>query len=237
MSFPMYSMMPFDQHIDGGFGAMADSFMKAAEKLSDDEKKIFSNQHLPINFLYRHAIELYLKSIIIVIHRSLNIPYGTGSEPQILIIGNKKWKPIKNVHSIGDLYAYFEYLIFQNKPTIAKVAQTDWADIPTELKGAIKEIAQIDNGSTYFRYPLMDAQSDNQKSSWKETPYETLIKSISTEAKPVKAFLGVNDWDEVISIYKFDHEPLNQVSQALKIAAEILSGAHLGIRTELANGI
>lgn len=57
-----YLCTPLDQHFDNGFGAVADSFKEAADSLVQSTAEAqFLNSHLPISFLYRHAIELYLK--------------------------------------------------------------------------------------------------------------------------------------------------------------------------------
>lgn len=230
-------MTPLDTHIDGGFGAMADSFMKAAQNLFQDEDKSFSNKHLPTNFLYRHAIELYLKSIIIVVHSSLGLAYGPHSEPHIFLIRSNKWKSITTVHSIKDLYQYFEDLMSQNKQAITDITHNNWADIPSKLKDAIADVAQVDDTSTYFRYPSMeDAQANNHKSAWQETSFVENNKSNTAKDKPIKVFVEVSDQGEVEHIYKFNFDPIKQISESVQTAAAILEGAHLGLRVELANG-
>ena len=96
-----YMMLPLDRHFDSGFGAVADSFKDAADTLdSTRENTPTLNDHLPISYLYRHAIELYLKSAIIIFHRKLNIPYGdtpASGEPKIL--DGAKWKPMYQICS------------------------------------------------------------------------------------------------------------------------------------------
>jgi hypothetical protein len=234
MSYLNYTFLPLNAHIDGGFGAIADSFMKAANNLDQNDGKTFSNSHLPINFLYRHAIELYLKSIIIVIHTSLNLSYGTKADPHILI--NEKWKPITTVHSIENLFEYFKSLVNQNKDRLSEICQTDWSDIPLELEESIKKVVQIDDTSIYFRYPSRDLSTNNKKSSWKQTSQKMLSSSIKKDAKPSKIFVEVNDQGNTAKIYQFEHEPLGQSSLAIQTAAEFLEGAHLGIRSDLAGG-
>lgn len=237
MTFPKYSITPLGTHIDGGFGAMADSFMKAAQNLSQDEDKSFSNKHLPTNFLYRHAIELYLKSIIIVVHSSLGLAYGPHSEPHILLIKSNNWCPITKVHSVKDLYQYFEALMSQNQQAIIDITHNNWADIPSELKDAIVDVAKVDDTSTYFRYPSMkDDQANNHKSAWQETRSVEINKSNTTKDRPIKVFVEVNDQDEVEHIYKFNFDPIEKISKSVQTAATILQGAHLGLRVELANG-
>ena len=88
-----YILTPLHTHIDFGFGATGDAFKEAADKLeaSLSERRGVFNEHLPINYLRRHAVELFLKSAIVIIHRRLNLPYGeeppTG-EPRALVEGN-----------------------------------------------------------------------------------------------------------------------------------------------------
>lgn len=80
-----YLLAPLDKHYDRGFGAVANSFMEAADDLQEDAATgaTFLNRHLPISFLYRHAIELFLKSGIIILHKRLRIPYGTEGDPEV----------------------------------------------------------------------------------------------------------------------------------------------------------
>ncbi|EHW8954897.1 hypothetical protein K3L19_004437, partial [Salmonella enterica] len=55
----MYLMMPLHMHIDYGFGATAEQFKKSADILSASES--VKDLGMPVNYLRRHAIELYLK--------------------------------------------------------------------------------------------------------------------------------------------------------------------------------
>jgi hypothetical protein len=66
-----YMLMPLEAHFDGGLGATGDAFEEAAKKLAESAAELpSSHPHLPINFLHRHAVELYLKSMIVVMHRA-----------------------------------------------------------------------------------------------------------------------------------------------------------------------
>ena len=75
-------LLPFDQHFDDGFHAVGRAFKESADRLatSGEENFSFSNSHLPINYLYRHSIELFLKSAILTIHRALQLRNGDGKE-------------------------------------------------------------------------------------------------------------------------------------------------------------
>lgn len=228
--------MPLNRHIDAGFGATGDAFHEAAETLLKD-KVNFLNSNLPINFLFRHAIELYFKSLIIVLHRRLQLPFGDKSSdgtPSICI--GEKWKPIHNVHSVNDLYQYFKKLIYDNKSQIQGIAKTDWSAIPKELDGWIEQIEKYDKTSTLFRYPVTHNQADDcEKSAWKEVSPDKLAASLNTNTK-TKSFLIVDDNNNVINAYQYDDAAMEQLHDALKRTADLLSGAHCGMRVELAGG-
>jgi hypothetical protein len=70
-----YLFMPLNQHIEDGFGATAEAFEQSAKLLSSSSDDVTYHYQIPLCFLYRHAIELYLKSAIVVLHRALAIPY------------------------------------------------------------------------------------------------------------------------------------------------------------------
>ena len=121
-----YLMTPLQSHFDMGFGGVASSFKHAADLVANPEANSSSiDSHLPASFLYRHAIELFLKSGIIIFHRKFNIPWGDGSasEPQVPIAG--KWRSMYSIHNLAPLYARFlalmqenaEFLLTQTKTT------------------------------------------------------------------------------------------------------------------------
>jgi hypothetical protein len=72
-----YVLMPLDAHYDSGFGAVAESFREAATTLRKAVPDPAFFGHLPQSFLFRHSVELFLKSEIIILHRKLRLPYGT----------------------------------------------------------------------------------------------------------------------------------------------------------------
>lgn len=60
-------------------------------------------------FLFRHAIELYLKSAIVILHRGLKIPYGDKPCDGVGHVEMEaKWRPIHKMHSVGVLWAYLK---------------------------------------------------------------------------------------------------------------------------------
>lgn len=71
-------LTPFDKHSDDGFGAMATAFRASAETLMAAEKDSVAHRELPTCFLLRHAAELFLKSALVVSHRSLTMSADKG---------------------------------------------------------------------------------------------------------------------------------------------------------------
>ncbi len=236
-----YMFLPLNEHVDGGLGATGDAFLEAAKSLSETktEKPNIFNVHLPLNFLYRHAIELYLKSIIVTLHRALRIPFGEqspNSEPMILV--NEKWQTIFRVHSVGTLFKYMVNLIIQNKETISSRARTDWSAVPSDLKEWIEIIEAADSSGTYFRYPsIKNPAEDAAKSSWKEESPGEIFSKMGPGEKYMKAFLLFDAEEELIGSYRYDDSLMTEeVSSVLRETAEMLSGAHAGIRAEIAGG-
>lgn len=59
-------------HLDFGFGITAETYYNSAKYMDEGRHKIQAFQliEMPINFLYRHSIELALKSLIIIFIRN-----------------------------------------------------------------------------------------------------------------------------------------------------------------------
>jgi hypothetical protein len=237
-----YAFTPLHRQFDDGFGAVGESFKEAADRLSSDRKDgnpAFLNSHLPINFLYRHAIELFLKGMIITLHRRLHLPSGDDPHtPEPLIPVSGKWKAIYQVHGIADLYEFFKSIVTQHVAAVRQIANTDWSDIPAELDEWITTIHDADDGSTFFRYPVTKNQEgDVAKSSVQEITLEETLASIRNGVKPAKVYIIVDDDnDNVIDMYQMTHEPMSHLSVALKGTVDLLSLAHFGLTAELVCG-
>ena len=75
-----YLLTPLHKHADLGFGGTADSCKHAADYLEANGAELAHfNGHLPINFLRRHAIELYFKSAIIHLSSGSEIVLRNGA--------------------------------------------------------------------------------------------------------------------------------------------------------------
>ncbi|MCX2814578.1 MULTISPECIES: hypothetical protein [unclassified Pseudomonas] len=233
----LYLFMPLDQHYDSGFGAVADSFKDAADSLNDPDKPLHFNSNLPVSFLYRHAIELYLKSAIITLHRKFAIPYGddpASGEPSVMV-GTKR-KPLYNVHGLGPLYAELRALLDQEAETLAKVSRTDWV-LPPELDGWIAAIEATDSSSTFFRYPITkDADLDVKKSTMQREDASKLIERMHEGGPPVRALMMVNDDYEVVDSFTHNDSSAKEILAILRETSELFYGLHAMISYKLAGG-
>lgn len=234
-----YLMAPLEAHYDDGFGATAEAFMRAAEDLAKREGPKAFFEHLPEGFLLRHAIELYLKSGIIVIHRRLKLPFGSNpytSEPMLLSAG--VWKPLNKTHGVGELYGYWKMLIITNEARLKALCKfpADWS-VPKDLDDWIATIENADPWSTYFRYPISrDAASDRKKSPYKEASLEDLFPADLPEEKKVRALIVKNENDEFVRAYALDESANKEVMEALRKAASMLNDFHAMMRIELTGG-
>ncbi|GBG15712.1 chromosomal replication initiator protein DnaA [Novimethylophilus kurashikiensis] len=232
----MFSLFtPLDKHLDNGFGAVADSFREAADILRTAEGGISPfHGHLPISYLYRHAIELYLKASIIIFHRHLRVPYGKNpyhGEPYVLVEG--LWKPMYNEHRISPLYNYLKFLLSDNQEYLAENTRTDWS-FPEGFDSLIENVHEIDSSSTYFRYPVTKAgDRDKEKSSAKQTTMEEVIAHAGLKKKPLKTMVVVSALDEVQRVFVHDNESSIELVSRLHEVAETLHGCHTALIGEL----
>lgn len=233
-----YLLMPLDQQFDLGFGMVGDSFKHAGDAvLSPQSESPNLNPHLPASFLYRHAIELFLKSGIIIFHRKFQLPFGDepfDGEPKVPV--NGKWKAIYTVHGLQDLYSYFRSLFASHASYLSQHTRTNWT-FPPELDKWIAEIEATDSTSTFFRYPITKhRKEDRNKSINKEGNFEDMLAGIGNASKPLKAFLVVNENDEVVKAFQYDSDLAKSMTETLRNAADQLYGCHAAMRGELTGG-
>lgn len=234
-----YLMAPLDAHYDNGFGAIAEAFLRAAEDLTkrEDPKTFF--EHLPEGFLLRHAIELYLKSGIIIMHRRLRLPFGPDANtPEPMLQAGGDWKPLYKSHGIADLYGYWKSLITTHEVQLRGLCKfpADWS-IPKELDDWMGLINKADPRSTYFRYPIShDPAIDKMKSPYKVTPVEGLFPADLPEGKKVHALIVKDEDDQLVQAYVLDESTNRDVLDALWKGARMLGDFHAMMRFELTGG-
>lgn len=225
----LWLLTPFDRHSDGGFGAIATAFRSSAEALMVAEKDSLHHRELPICFLLRHAAELFLKSTLVVSHRA----FAPNSQNYPAIQVNGKAKPLTNVHALGALYSGLVATLTENRIVLAQRARTNWLPTPPELDEAIATIDRMDARGVFFRYPT---ERNAAKSANKPISPAELAAWDMGQQGYLKAFLVLDDADEIVEAYKYDPNLLTEELNILAVACEWLNCYHVGLRMELAGG-
>lgn len=204
---------PPENHFDRGLGVSAWRFRDAAKLLLESEGN--SDLVSPIGYLQRHAIELYLKSLIYILHRKYNIEFGQDFDlenPAISI--NGKWRPFSNTHNLSDLYKYFRKVFDSHVGLLPK--STDWS-ISDDLGKQIDLVSGYDPKSTYFRYPKASSDSQDKKKSTVQSMdlASALAAASRSGSKPVKCAVMLDSEDNIVVAYNLDPEPIEDVRKVL----------------------
>jgi len=233
---PYYQFKPLTHQFDGGFGVIGDAFNEAAIRLEQScEQQQFFNSSLPIAYLYRHAIELYLKSIIIVLHRKLSLSFGPNAPDGAPLINVRdKWVAIYRVHNVGDLYRHFDDLLKSHRPQLQEVCITDLNSITTDLPDWITAIEDLDRQSTFFRYP---GAGDALKGDFRESTIAEIWSRFRPEDPPGKAFIELNANDEVVGAFRMELSDVETAKNLLRATANALAAIHFAFRIDLARGM
>jgi hypothetical protein len=238
-----YMMAPLNAHYDSGFGATAESFHRAAIKLRDTDKHDILFVNLPVGYLLRHAIELFLKSSILIVHRKLRIPLSNDPADIFPLIptANGKTKPMHQVHQVAPLFQYWKMTLLNNADALQKrcTLQLD-LNIPKELDTAIDFIESTDPKSTRYRYPSKsDPAEDEAKSPFKEVSMAQLFPQQTNLTEPQKRTIALvveNQDREFITAYRLDEDTEKEALEALSVAADILSDFHAMMRIAVTDG-
>lgn len=225
-----YLITPPSTHYDGGMGITGCNFRHAADTLKEHGSSM--DGVLPLCYLYRHAIELFLKSLIFVLHKKYSIEFGDGfslERPAIKV--RDKWFPMDDTHNLSNLYTYFE-VIYENCKVL--LPETTCWDMPEDIKSKIDLVSGTDPQSTFFRYPKSgSAHQDVKKSRIQKTKFEG---AFGNPNKPAKLVLMFDQNDELIETYDMNTEVLTKVQKALVYLSDFFYGVHAAFRHELANG-
>lgn len=240
-----YKFTDPDTHIDFGFGLLASNFYSTADFLWENNPDKNTIGLLPNLYLYRHSIELYLKSLIVIIHKKLKLSYKDGTvpfdsrEPFIAYEdsnGNEKWKRITNSHFISTLYKYFEKLVSEHEKNLNEEASKEISKIINpDNQRIVDHIKKYDDKSTYFRYS--DLSDSNQSTRESEKHYNKKIRVQDLEdyindERPSSFLIVVNqESGETVEAHKSIREmPLKELARDMRKFTEYLSGIHAMFR-------
>jgi len=236
-----YLMAPLEEHYDDGFGAVGEAFRLAAERLAkaNDAERIFWDD-LPVIFLLRHAVELFLKSGIIIMHRIMKLAYDSephSSAKPLLLTSSGLWKPLFKTHDLPELYWYWKRLISEHKESLTVLTKyKPDMSVPPELDNWIDVIGTADPNSDYFRYPVSkNRTADKEKSSFKEVAVESLFPSEKSSEK-VRALVTKDGEGNWVRAFKHDASTNKNIEEAAWKASKMLSDFHAMMRIELTAG-
>lgn len=228
-----YLITPPETHFDRGLGISANNFRAAARILKSDESRIFGT--LPLYYLQRHAIELYLKSLIYILHKKFNIPFGDGYDlKKPAFKANEEWKPLSKTHNLTDLFRYFNDIF--TSTSVKMPAVFDRA-LPEKLEKQINLINGYDPNSTYFRYPDATNKVQDQKKSSIQAINEdnNLAEFIEKSEKAVVCSVMIDEKDNIKKIYSLTEDRIPGLKNALDKVVDSLYGLHCMFRAELTN--
>jgi hypothetical protein len=228
-----YLFTPPNTHYDGGLGATADQFSTAAESLEKNDSSMAGV--LPKSYLQRHALELWFKSFIVIIHKKFNIPYGVNfSQAKPAILVNGKWKSLSNTHNLSELYSYFHNIYESNKTKVPE--GVNW-DFPDKIEKQVKLVSGSDPKSTYFRYPESSNETqDSKKATVQKESLELMMENSKKSGKAFKAFICVDSDYNVQESFNIGTSPLPAILKALKELNDFFKGVHVAFRVNLTNG-
>lgn len=244
-----YLLTGIETHLDFGFGITGESYYHSAEYLLDNKKNIkaISQVEMPIDFLYRHSIELFLKSLIITFHKQLELPYGTepyeSTSPKILTGGN--WRDLYTCHWVDELYNYWlNELLLKHKVRLEELApKGDWQEYK-EITDFFPLIAGYDRDSSFFRYPVTKNTSlDSKKFTMKRLDSNKLQNIFANNTDDRKNKDGArifmllkDDKDEIVDGFERNTNILTDITQALREVSYYFYCIHIMTRMTLCNG-
>lgn len=240
-----------NDHLDYGFGVTAETYYNSAKYLDDNKDSIQASQvvEMPINFLYRHSIELALKSLIIIFHKRFDIKYDNdlsdSCKPKIFTGG--QWKLLYRCHWIDELYKYWkDYLLIPYQETLKQISQRgDWRECE-DVSKAIPIISKYDRNSSFFRYPVTEnADFDLEKFTMQSVDIKKLheilqekdSEEISNSKKAGEFIMALkNEQDEIFKAYVLQEDLLTELSDSLRRVAYHFYCTHVKTRIELCQG-
>jgi hypothetical protein len=229
MNAPMYIFLSLHRHFDGGFGALGDAFKRAGDKLTENPTNDL-HAHLPINYLYRHAIEMYLKSLITIIHRKFG---DRANPPQILFRG--KLKALDTVHTVGGLWDCLKSLLNEHESALTPPSIMSWKEFD-DCDGWARRIDAADPVGTLLKYATSGNQVvDRQKESFKPITDERL-ETTRVSGGFVKA-LVLDDSEGATEAFMLDRSPIDELQDCILKFVDFLYTAHFAARCELTDGM
>ncbi|MEK4715357.1 hypothetical protein [Sporosarcina sp. FSL K6-5500] len=237
----MYFLNGIDEQADKGFGILGDAFVEAADQLyKSKENSFLAHIHMPIGYLYRHAIELHLKSMIVIFHEQLEIPYGESSDKPQILLKDGRWRNIDDCHWLNALYWYWSKLINDNREKLEEIAAEGSWLLNQKWEAMIDEIHSYDKDSSYFRYPFVKKDDKNRDAE------KFLMQEVdgleNLEVKDGGVYMVYTDQPttsgeiNAVKIYSHKKGTLDDLIETAHILSNDLKGFHIMMRHTLCGG-
>lgn len=229
MNVPYFTFMPLDRHFDGGFGAIGDAFKDAGDQLAGHPANAI-HSHLPTSYLYRHAIELYLKSMIVILHKRFE---ASSELPKVLFRG--KLRPMDKVHTVGGFWDCLKLLMDRNASALKSTSVPSWDELNV-CEDWLRMIDAYDPVGTLLKYAASGNEAkDRDKESFKIMT-DDLVQRTRDSGGFVKA-LVLEDSEGSTETFMLDDSPIVDFCNTVAKCVELLSNAHFALRCELTNGL
>lgn len=237
-----YLITGIEHQLDNGFGINADAFNSAANFLYESKEyneHFIPQKHMPVFYLYRHSIELYLKSMILLLHLELKIPYEENSDKPKILTQDGKWRDLDNCHWIDSLFWYWSKLIEENSDKLKVIAPKGGWVIPPNLNNLINKISEYDKDSTYFRYPVSKKSQNNKDKEKYSMKKINDIEEVHKNNNPTKGGISlflIDANDNIEAIYSHKDNVLSDLLNDLKEASNTFDSYHIMVRMTLCDG-
>jgi len=214
-------MLPLDEHVDLGFGAIADEYKDAAKCLL--KGGVNGNQHLPLIFLMRHSIELYLKSAIIFHNKVLGL---CDDKSNYCVYNNREDKLVsfEKMHDVSVLYGYLNDLMSEHREFLSLMTNEDW-QMPRDIQSDISKISSLDKGSDFFRYPSKNSNKSGKQKSFSKHVSNLDLPSLNN-GEGLKTFLVVENGESLSRVYDLDRAPHESYLPYFENAIKVLDTLH-----------
>lgn len=214
-------LLPTNEHKDNGLLVTGRSFKESAEILAANDNQLSPlESRLPICYLYRHSLELFLKSMIVIASSHFDTAFTKKNEIINLNDGNAN-RPINKAHSLRILLENLQHaLINSNYPPVSRIPEC--LDYLNKIESDLLTIDDLDLSSTFFRYPngSKDHEKDKVKSRSKKSTPNEVKKHIDSE---IPTMLYIDNLGKEEHLYLHDKDKLSETLNMLTKTSESLS--------------
>lgn len=194
-----YRLLPFQKQYDNGFGLLGEKYYEVCKFLYEKNKK----EYIVLIFLSRHSIELFLKSIIKILHKYLKIKH---SDQNFFTFKRKSYSIY--MHDIETLYKYFNKIYKNNSLLLNNKSNFKWKNPKSKYLSIIKSISENDLHGDMYRYPFTKSYVTDA-SEWQMKSREEIYRESGIE---LSGLFGKNVYRMNIEGHKKYYKSINELN-------------------------